>query len=62
MRYLTKFEGFFPDPKFLSLNMDTQHLHSSISLYKLADKIYAVLIKDRQLRAMLFMRSQEYYE
>lgn len=35
---------------------------NQISLYKIADKIYAVKVDDMRTRALLFLRYQEYYE
>lgn len=57
MRYLKKFESFLalnPAPK--------EDLSKRISLYKVADKIWAVVIPDDYLRCWVFLRCQEYYE
>jgi hypothetical protein len=56
MKHLKTFE------KFNLLPYNTSDLHNQISLYKVADKIYCVVIKDQQLRAYVFLRLQEYYE
>lgn len=44
------------------LTYNIQDMHNEIKLIKVADKIYTLVIKDMQLRAMLFLRFQEYYE
>ena len=36
--------------------------HSRISLYKVADRIWAAVIPDDHLRSWVFLRCQEYYE
>jgi hypothetical protein len=44
------------------LPYDINNTYNRISLYKVADKIYSVIVEDRSLRAFLFLRFQEYYE
>lgn len=44
------------------LTYNIQDMYDSINLYKVADKIYTIVISDKYLRAMLFLRFQEYYE
>ena len=56
MKHLKAFE------KFNLLPYDIKDLHKQITLYRVADGIYCVVIKDQQLRAMTFLRLQEYYE
>lgn len=61
MRYLKTFENYISDTKRL-LTGKMQDIYDSISLYKVADRIYAVVIEDDYLRGMVFMRCQEFYE
>ncbi len=44
------------------LTYDIKDTYNQISLYKLADRIYSVVVEDSHLRAMIFLRFQEYYE
>jgi len=57
MKYLKIFEEFNN-----LLPYDIKNLYDQISLYKLADRIYSIVVKDSHLRAMIFLRFQEYYE
>lgn len=59
MRHLKNFE-IFNERALLPYNL--KDLYNKISLYKMADRIYAVVISDMQLRAMTFLRFQEFYE
>lgn len=61
MKYLQTFESFITDTRRL-LQGKISDVHDSISLYKVADRIYAVVIEDDYLRGMVFMRCQEFYE
>jgi hypothetical protein len=61
MRYLKTFETYISDTNRL-LAGKIQDIYDSISLYKVADRIYAVVIEDDYLRGMVFMRCQEFYE
>jgi hypothetical protein len=57
MKHLKTFENFLalnPAPK--------ENYYSRISLYKVADRIWAVVIPDDYLRCWVFLRCQEYYE
>lgn len=57
MKHLKTFENFLalkPGPK--------EDLWNRISLFKVADKIWAVVIPDDYLRCWVFLRCQEYYE
>ena len=56
MKHIKTFESY----KELTYNLN--NLFDQINLYKVADGIYCVEIKDQQLRAMTFLRLQEYYE
>ena len=55
MKHLKTFETY-------ELTHNIQDVFDQISLYKVSDKIYCVVIKDSHLRAMTFLRLQEYYE
>ena len=59
MKYLKNFE-MFNERALLPYNI--KDMHDKISLYKMADRIYCVVIPDMQLRAMTFLRFQEFYE
>lgn len=61
MKYLQTFEKFITDTSRL-LQGKISDVHDSISLYKVADRIYTVVIEDDYLRGMVFMRCQEFYE
>lgn len=57
MNHLKTFENFKalkPGPK--------EHMFNGISLYKVADRIWAAVIPDDYLRCWTFLRCQEYYE
>lgn len=58
MKYLKSFKLF--ETKLLTY--DIEKMKERISLYKIADRIYGVVIEDNHLRAMTFLRFQEYYE
>jgi len=55
MAYIKTFENF-------KIDLDIRSILRKISLYKVSDKIYSVVIKDRYLRSMVFLRYQEFYE
>lgn len=61
MNHLKTFEKFITDTRRL-LQGDIKNIYDSISLYKVADRIYAVAIEDDYLRGMVFLRCQEFYE
>ena len=65
MRKLKKYnlflEELITDPNRL-IGLDMQKHLESIELYHVGDHIWAVKIADSHSRAMLFLRSQEYYE
>lgn len=57
MKHLKRFENFLalnPAPK--------KNMYDRISLYKVADRIWAAVIPDDYLRCWTFLRCQEYYE
>jgi hypothetical protein len=56
MKYVKTFENF------KELPYDLKKLFEQVELYKVADSVYCVVIKSRQLRAFTFLRVQEYYE
>lgn len=57
MKYIKNFESY------LSLNPGpVDDIYKRISLYEIADKIWAVVIPDDHLRCWVFLRCQEYYE
>jgi hypothetical protein len=60
MNHLIKFKTFESQ---LSLKSGPiEELYSRISLYKVADRIWAVVIPHNYLRSWVFLRCQEYYE
>ncbi len=59
MKYLSKYNMFIEQK---SIGYNKQGYLDSIELYHVGDHIYAVKILDSHSRAMLFMRSQEFYE
>jgi len=61
MKYLEIFRNFKKKSENL-LSYNIKNVYDKVSLYKLADKIYSVIIEDNHLRAMTFLRFQEYYE
>jgi hypothetical protein len=61
MKHLKRFKAF--EAHQLALNPGPkQDLYDRISLYKVADRIWAVSIPDDYLRCWVFLRCQEYYE
>jgi hypothetical protein len=56
MKYIKTFEAYSDLP------IDIKEFQKKVSLYEVSKKIYAVQIHDGHLRAMTFLRYQEFYE
>lgn len=61
MRYLKNFNEMITNPSRL-IKADMNQFLKNIELYHIGDKIWAIKVDDSYTRAMLFLRSQEYYE
>ena len=60
MKHLKRFKTF--ESQLTLKSGPLEDLHSRINLYKVADRIWAVVIQDDYLRSWVFLRCQEYYE
>jgi len=58
MKHIQKFESY----RLLLKSGPIEDIYSRIKLYKVADRIWAVVIKDDYLRCWTFLRCQEFYE